>query len=62
MIILKISQEISETIVEEGNILKFQAELNRKRAEAEMNELNAKISQELAIAERIKHLLILIKN
>ncbi|CAM1365348.1 hypothetical protein [Tenacibaculum xiamenense] len=52
---IKKSQEISEAIVEEGNILKIQVELNRKRAEAEMNELNAKISQELAIAERIKN-------
>ena len=50
---VKKSQAISETILEGGNILKIQAELNKKRAEAEMNELNAKVSQELAIAHRI---------
>lgn len=50
---VKKSQVISETILEGGNILKIQAELNKKRAEAEMNELNAKVSQELAIAHRI---------
>jgi DNA-binding XRE family transcriptional regulator len=50
---VKKSQVISETILEGGNILKIQAELNKKRAEAEMNELNAKVSQELAIANRI---------
>ena len=50
---VKKSQVISESILEGGNILKIQAELNKKRAEAEMNELNAKVSQEIAIANRI---------
>lgn len=49
------SQALSETILEGGNIVKIQAELNKKRAEAEMNELNAKVLQELAIAYRIEH-------
>lgn len=49
------SQAVSETILEGGNIVKIQAELNKKRAEAEMNELNAKVLQELAIAHRIEN-------
>ena len=49
------SQLISESVLGGGNMIKIQAELNRKRAEAEMNELNAKVSQELAIAERIRN-------
>ena len=50
---IKNSPVIAESILEGENLFKLQAELNRKRAEAEMNELNAKVSQELAIAHRI---------
>ncbi len=52
---IKNSPVIAESILEGENLIKLKAELNRKRAEAEMNELNAKVSQELAIAYRIEN-------
>jgi glycogen synthase len=49
------SQVVAESILEGGNWVKIKAELTKKRAEAEMNELNAKVLQELAIANRIEN-------
>lgn len=52
---IKNSPVIAESILEGGNFIKLNAEMTRKRAEAEMHELNAKVAQELAIAYRIEN-------
>ena len=51
----KESSYISQQVLATGDNIKIAVELNRKKAEAKILEYEAKIAQELAIAERIKN-------
>ena len=49
------SSYISQQVLATGDNIQIAVELNRKKAEAKILEYEAKIAQELAIAERIKN-------
>lgn len=51
----KQSSYLSQQILATGDNIKIAVELNRKKAETKILEYEAKIAQELAIAERIKN-------
>src|SRR5690606_22096274 len=49
------SSYVSQQVLATGDNIKIAVELNRKKAEEKILEYEAKIAQELAIAERIKN-------